>query len=159
MISIFDIIEAPSIKSLIIDVCRSAYIGEKFDVLDFIIKHKLINDDCKKILEPFSIVLNYNGEQAINDFHNFIHDNRFKYGHFDDFDYGYWDDYWDGFDDNTWHDFWDENRDKNNHAKKYMYRNIKKKSNKNSIDKIGSNENKKKCSKKNEILYQGIFQK
>lgn len=159
MISIFDIIEAPTIKSLTRDIYKSAYIGEKFDVLDYIIKHKFIDDDCKDVLEPLSIVLNYNGEQVINDFHNFIHDNIFKYDHFDNTGYDYYYGYWDEFDDNTWHDFWDENRDKNNHAKKYMYRNIKKKSNKNSIDKIGSNENKKKCSKKNEILYQGIFQK
>lgn len=148
MISIFDIIEAEFFKSLINDIRRSAYNGEKFDVLEFIIKHKLIDDDCKEVLEPLSIVLNYNNEQVINDFHKFIHDHEYKFFEYDDYDYIFEDYY-----DNSWHDFWDDNRDKNNFEKKYMYRSNKKKSNKYSIDKYCNKDNKKKFMKKNVKLY------
>ena len=100
---ILRIIGFDSPKSIEMDILKSSYQLKRFDVLNYIIEHKLIDDDSKYILEPYLLVLNHNEEQVIKDFQSFK-ENAMDYSYYDfyyyEFYYYFYDDdddfYWDG---------------------------------------------------------------
>ena len=158
MCLILSIIGFDYIKSLEIDIVKSSYQGRRFDVLNYINEHKLIDDDSKYILEPYSMVLSHNEEQVINDFQSFkenaMFHSYFEY-YFDDYyDYYY---LWYGDYDDEWGYRWpgiDDGNGIDNYERTHKKRFTRNKCNRSTVNKKYNKINcsqrlKKKCLKKN----------